>query len=476
MATRVLEAQDAAFRELQEGIATIQREQHVVSDFPADVQAAAEQDAREPRMPELDLTQLEFVTIDPVGAMDLDQAMHLESAGDGYVVHYAIADVMAFVAPGDPVDRAAHERGESLYGANSKVPLHPKVLSEGAASLLPDQDRPAFVWTIALDANGGMTDVSVQRARVRSRSKLDYAGVQQTIDRAPAGSTLALLRTIGELRIAQEAERGGVSLPMPAQEIDMVDDRCRLEYREMLPVESWNAQLSLLTGFAAASIMIEHKVGILRTLPPAPEDAVRRLRRTARALGIDWPNTMEHPEFIRSLDPSRPADAAMVVACTSLLRGAGYASFRDHLPEVTEHAALASPYAHVTAPLRRLVDRYGLEICAALCAGEEVPTWVVEGMDDVPDVMRESGRKSHAYENAVLDLVEALTLRNRVGERFEAVVLEVEHDDERRGTVMLRDPAVEAPVTCTAPLPVGEDVTVTLAEADPETRKVRFTL
>ena len=101
---------------------------------------------------------------------------------------------------------------------------------------------------------------------------------------------------------------------------------------------------------------------------------------------------------------------------------------------------------------------------------------MLEGMDEVPDLMRDSGRKSHAYENAVLNLVEALTLRSRVGERFEAVVLEVEHDDEREGTVMIREPAVEAPVTSTSPLPVGEDVTVTLAEADPATRKVRFTL
>ncbi len=199
------------------------------------------------------------------------------------------------------------------------------------------------------------------------------------------------------------------------------------------------------------------------------------LRRTARALGIDWPNTMGHPEFIRSLDPSRPAHAAMVVACTRLLRGAGYAAFRGHVPEQAQHAALASPYAHVTAPLRRLVDRYGLEICAALCAGTEVPSWVVDGMDDVPEVMSDSGRRSHAYENAVVNLVEALTLHSRVGESFEGVVLQVENDDERKGTVMIREPAVEAPVTSRSPLPVGEDVTVTLAEADLTTRKVRFT-
>ena len=220
---------------------------------------------------------------------------------------------------------------------------------------------------------------------------------------------------------------------------------------------------------------MDGKVGILRTLPPAPEHEVRALRRTARALGIDWPNTMAHPDFIRSLDPSRPADAAMVVACTRLLRGAGYVAFQGKVPDQPEHAALASPYAHVTAPLRRLVDRYGLEICAALCAGTDVPAWVLDGMGALPDVMRDSGRRSHAYENAVLNLVEAMTLRTRVGEQFEGVVLEVEHDDERTGKVMVREPAVEAPVVSVSPLPVGEDVTVTLAEADPVTRTVRFT-
>jgi exoribonuclease R len=474
--TRVLQVRGATVEELRRGVEAIQQEQGLSPDFPAAVEKVAEQAAASPRLPERDLTALEFLTIDPVGAMDLDQAMHLEADGDGYVVHYAIADVMAFLEPGDPVDEESHRRGESLYGADGKVPLHPKVLSEGAASLLPDRERPAFVWTIRLDAAGRTTSASVERARVRSRQRLDYESVQREINRAEQGSTLALLRAVGELRVAQEAERGGVSLPMPAQEIEVTDDQWRLEYREMLPVESWNAQISLLTGFAAAAIMVEGEVGILRTLPPAPEYAVDKLRRTARALGIDWPASQGHADFIRSLDSSHPAEAAMVVASTTLLRGAGYAAFDGHPPEQPHHAALASTYAHVTAPLRRLVDRYGLEICTALCAGEPVPQWVLDRLPDLPETMRDSGRKANAYENAVLNLVEAATLQRRIGERFEAVVTELDHDDDRRGTVMLRDPAVEAPVTSGSPLPVGADVTVTLAEADVETRKVRFTL
>ncbi len=97
-------------------------------------------------------------------------------------MHYAIADLAAFIEPGDPVDVAANQRGETLYGADSKVPLHPTVLSEDAASLLPDQLRPALLWTIHLDETGEGTDVHVERARVRSTAKLDYAGVQQAID------------------------------------------------------------------------------------------------------------------------------------------------------------------------------------------------------------------------------------------------------------------------------------------------------
>ncbi len=476
MGTRVLRTAGAASADLRAGVAAIQAELKVTPEFPDEVQQAAERDASNPRLPDLDRTDLELVTIDPVGAMDLDQAMHLERSGDGYVVHYAIADVMAFVAPGDPVDVESHVRGESLYGADSKIPLHPTALSEGAASLLPDQVRPAFVWTIGLDATGAVRDAHVERARVRSRQRLDYAGVQPQVDRAPEGSTLALLKTVGELRLAQEAARGGVSLPMPSQEVDVEDDQWRLEYREMLPVETWNAQISLLTGIAAASIMLEGKVGIVRTLPPAPDWAVSRLRRTARALGIDWPSSQSHPDFIRSLDPSHPAEAAMVVACTSLLRGAGYAAFDGQLPDQTEHAALASSYAHVTAPLRRLVDRYGLETCTALCAGEPVPEWVRAGLADLPAIMQKSGQRARAYENAVLNLVEALTLRTRVGEQFKGVVIEHDHDDERKGVVMIREPAVEAPVTSQSPLPVGEEVSVTLATADPTTRKVSFTL
>ncbi|MGY2874438.1 exoribonuclease R [Marmoricola sp. URHA0025 HA25] len=475
MSQRVLRVRELK-DELEGWIREIQSELKIDADFPPEVVAEAVQAAKSPRLPELDRTDIPFLTIDPRGSRDLDQAMHLERDGDGYVVHYAIADLTAFVEPGGALDTEAHRRGESLYGADALVPLHPRELSEGAASLLPDQVRPAYLWTIKVAADGDGTDAKVERALVRSRSQLDYAGAQRMIDDGTGGPVLDLLKEVGQLRIHQEAERGGVNLPMPEQVIDCGTSPWRLEYRRLLDVETWNAQISLLTGFAAASMMVYARVGILRTLPPPPPEAVTRLHRTARGLGIDWPAEQTYPDFIRALDPAKANHEAMVVAATTLLRGAGYAAFDGEIPAQAEHSALASEYAHVTAPLRRLVDRYGLAVCAALSAGEEVPAWVRERLHDLPETMQRSGHLANAYENAVLDLVEAATLAGRVGERFAGVVVAAESDDPRKGDAVVREPAIEAKVAGEEPLPVGEDVELVLAEADPATRRVRFTL
>ena len=464
-------------QEMRDGIAAIQEEQELSPTFPDAVERAAAEAAANPRLPELDRTDIELVTIDPEGAKDLDQAMHIERDSQhqgGYVVHYAIADVAAFVSPGDPVDVEANRRGETLYGADSKIPLHPPVLSEGAASLLPDEVRPALLWTIRVDETGEGTDVEVERALVRSRAQLTYEAVQADVDAGRASELMGLLREVGELRLAREAARGGVSLPLPEQELVEEDGHWRLEFRSMTPVESWNAQISLLTGMAAASLMVYARVGILRTLPPADPRDVQRLHRTARALGIDWPAEQLYPDFIRTLDPSMPTHAAMVVACTRLLRGAGYVAFDGELPEQPQHAALASEYAHVTAPLRRLVDRYAGEICVALCAGTDVPDWVVAAMGELPDTMTESGRRANQYENAVVDLCEAELLKERVGEAFIAVVVEVDEKDATKGDVTIQDPAIEARVSGSADLPLGEEVRVRLAQADPASRAVSF--
>jgi exoribonuclease R len=461
-------------RLLVEGLAAIREQLAVPADFPPEVLACARRHGVAAPARGADRTDLELVTIDPAGACDLDQALHITRSEHGYVVSYAIADVAAFLAPGDPVDLEAHRRGMTLYAPDHRTPLHPPELSEGAASLLPGETRPALLWTIRLDLHAKLTDVDVVRATVRSLEQLTYAQAQAEIDGGAARETLALLREVGELRLQRERDRGGVSLQIPDQEVRTDQGGWTLDFRTPLPVEGWNAQVSLLTGMAAAHIMLYGQVGILRTLPPADNASLRRLRQTAKALHIRWLPETDYPEFVRSLDPARPDHAAMLNACTTLFRGAGYQAFSGSIPEDVEHAALAIEYAHVTAPLRRLVDRYAGEICLALCAGEPVPGWVLQALDALPEEMEVAERRAKKYERAILDLVEVFLLADRVGEVFTATVVVVDSNDAR-GVVLVKDPAVAGKVRG-GELPLGHEVRVRLTSADYAVGAVEFEL
>lgn len=461
---------DDAAQEMRDGFARIRTELGLPEEFPAEVTAEAERAAKEPRLPAYDLTELPFLTIDPPGSTDLDQAMHLERRASGYRLRYAIADVAAFVAPGDAVDAEAHRRVETLYSPDMRTPLHPPVLSEGAASLLPGETRPSVLWTLDLDADGELTTVEVQRALVRSRDRLDYADVQQRVDSGGADERLVLLAEVGRLRKELEVQRGGISLPIPEQEVEETEAGFRLAYRVSLPAESWNEQVSLLTGMAAADLMLHGEVGVLRTLPSAPEDAIRVLRRSARALGIDWPAGTSYAEVIRGLAPAQPRHAAFLEDSTSLLRGAGYTAFDGGVPEQATHAAVAAEYAHATAPLRRLVDRYVSEVCLALCAGEDVPGWVRAALPDLPEEMADGSRRAGALERECVALMEAVVLRDAVGQEFDAVA--VEAHEKGGGTVQLAEPAVRARYD--GELPLGEPARVRLVEADVAARSVRF--
>jgi exoribonuclease R len=463
---------EPAGRELRAGFARIRDELNLPVEFPAEVLAEAEQAAKSPDLPSYDVTDLPFLTIDPPDSMDLDQAMHLERRGSGYRVRYAIADVAAFVRPGGAIDQEAHRRRETLYSPDTRTPLHPPLLSEGAASLLPDQVRPALLWTLDLEADGEETAVDVRRALVRSRDRLDYAEAQDLVDSGRADERLQLLAEVGKLRMALEVERGGVSLPIPEQEVVEDHGSFRLEYRVTRPVESWNEQISLMTGMAAAALMLHGEIGVLRTLPKAPDGALARLRRAAQALGVSWPARRSYAEVVHGLDPANPRHAALLEEATSLLRGAGYTAFDGGVPEQATHAAVAAAYAHTTAPLRRLVDRYVGEVCLALCAGTDVPGWARSALPKLPEEMGEADRLAHELERACVALMEAVVLHGREGQEFDAVVVELDGAGGG-GTVQLVDPAVRA--SCAGDLRLGEPVRVRLAEADVANRSVRFT-
>jgi exoribonuclease R len=451
--------------------AAIRVEVAVPEEFPPEVVAEAERRAAEPPLPELDATDVPLVTLDPVGSRDLDQAVHLAATANGYRVSYAIADVGAFVRLGGALDAEARRRGQTLYSPDRRTPLHPPVLSEGAASLLADGLRPAVLWTIDLDADGEPVRVDLRRARVRSRAQLDYPAVQAQADAGTLPEPLELLPEVGTLLQRRAVERGAIELGTPDQEVvAATGGGWTLALRGDLAVEGWNAQISLLTGRCAAALMLEGGVGLLRTLPPARREDVDRLRLLAPALGVDWPADAGPGAVIAALDPARPGHAAFLEEAVTLLRGAAYTPFDGAPPEQPVHSGVAAPYAHVTAPLRRLVDRFGTEVCLALAVGREPAPELRAALPALPGLMSASDRRTREVERAVVDATEAWLLRDRVGQSFSAVVVDAE---DGRGTVVLDGLAIRGRVTGEGLRP-GTRVRVRLEEADVAGRVVRF--
>jgi exoribonuclease R len=328
------------------------------------------------------------------------------------------------------------------------------------------------LWTIDLAADGAVAGVDVGRALVRSRAKLDYASVQRDADAGAPHPSVALLSEVGRLLVARGLERGAVSLPLPEQEIDPDGDGWRLSLRAPVAVEEYNAQISLLTGMAAARIMLDGGVGLLRTMPPPPDGTIRALRLAAKALEVPWPENATPGQVIAGLDPAQPRAAAFLDQAAEMMRGAGYTPFDGAPPPQPLHAAVAAPYAHVTAPLRRLADRYVTEVCLALHAGAEVPAWARAALPGLPEVMSRTDRVAGAAERAAVDLVEAVLLQDRVGETFDAAVLDVD-PAKHRADIAIDDPPVRA--RCEGEgFPLGERIAVRLTEADPAKRRVVF--
>ncbi|MDN3443375.1 RNB domain-containing ribonuclease [Microbacterium sp. APC 3901] len=461
-------APSAAQTELAAALAALRESLDAPTDFPASVVAEAE--ASEAAVPELDLRDIPFATLDPLESRDLDQAFHLERDGSGYRVRYAIADVPGFVTPGGEVDAEARRRGQTLYAADGRIPLHPKVLSEDRASLLADVDRPALVWTFALDSAGVVEEFRLERALIRSRAQLDYASTQAALDHGEGGPA-ALLPEIGALRIEQEKIRGGASLNLPDEEVTRAaDGTYAIERRHPLPVEEWNAQLSLMTGMAAASLMVGAGIGILRTMPQPDEKSYDAFRHQTEALGRPW-TTGTYGDYLRELDREDPMTLPILEAAASLFRGAGYAAFDGSVPPDVEQAAIAAPYAHATAPLRRLIDRWSLAICLAVSEGREVPSWVRESLSDLPALMQESGQRASRLDSATINCVEAALMTPLVGSAVDATVIEIRGE---RATVQIADPAVTASAPIPADTAPGAVVRLRVVRADIARGEIEF--
>ena len=447
---------------LSRGLAAIRTRFQVPQGFPPAVLAAAEAAARRAPTEHVDRTDRHFVTLDPASATDLDQAFAIEPSGADLLLHYAIADVAWFVADGDALDVEAWRRGTTLYLPDGKAGLYPRALSEGAASLLPDGPRPAVIFTVRVAPDGAVHLDGAERAIIRSTAKLAYDSVRDA-DLPPG-----FVELTSRLQQA-EARRGAARVDPPEQEVAAREDGSfDLVFRPRLVSEERNAALSLAANMAIADALYAHRTGLFRVMAEPDDAAVARLRQTAIAFGLDWPPMAPLAQFETTLDGADPKQAAFMLAVRRAGQGASYQPLQNGI--VPWHAAVAATYAHATAPLRRLADRYVIRATLAIANGQPVPAAVTDAFGKLPAVMARADAMGGQIDRAVIDLAEAVMLQGREGQTFAAVVTDA---DDRGARIQLRDLPVVARLAMSGAEP-GNAITVKLTAADPERQRITF--
>jgi exoribonuclease R len=408
--------------------------------------------AADPTIKRRDATELAMVTLDPTTSTDLDQAFYVQSEGLGsdrlIVLHYAIADIGAFVARGSSIEAQAWKQGTTVYCPDGSIPLYPRILSSQRASLLPDGPRPAVLLTVVVDSKGISTLRMVEQATVQSRAKLAY----ETVDIETLSDDMKeLARRIA----AAEVARGAARVDRPEQEIEPdvnAPDGLSLKFSPHLPSETYNAALSLATNLAVGQYFLQANIGLFRVMDDPNEHEIKSLRAQAKVLGIAWKSDENLQAVVSRLTTTDQRDLAFSMAIRKAGGSARYMLWpfesqneEQKLRNAQQakqpwHAAIAASYAHATAPMRRLADRYVLDLLVAHFAKDtDAVIELQRTLALLPSVMETSERVGAKIDRDCLEAIESSLLKPLIGQERSATVIDVSHDGLQ---VQMNEPAV----------------------------------
>jgi len=379
-----------------------------------------------------DLRSLVTFTIDPSTARDFDDAISAEVLGDGHWrVWVHIADVSAYVRPGSPIDREAHRRGTSVYVPGLVEPMLPEVLSNGACSLVPGEDRLAV--TVELEIRGEeVASSTAYRSMICSDTRLDYDRVDRFFsgEEQPHGvwvESLAAARAAAA-RLKERRDREG-ALAIISTEQDFTFNKAG-HVTDLLPaVQTESHQLiehlMVAANEAVAERLAKARAPALYRVHEQPDGAAaERLLAQLTSLGVPTPPAPEHISG---------ADAEAIIAAASQLiaqeaerndgegtLGLGSLVLRSQQkarydPANLGHAGLHSEaYCHFTSPIRRYPDLVcHRALLSTIGAGEEAPRG--GGVLDELGVWT-SGRERDAMtiERGADDIARAFLLEHRM--------------------------------------------------------------
>jgi ribonuclease R len=334
--------------------------------------ALAQAEAAQPVTPagRLDLRRVPLVTIDGADARDFDDAVWAEPDPDtanegGWHLVVAIADVAHYVRPDDPLDRAAYERGNSVYFPDRVVPMLPEALSNDLCSLRPNEDRACLAAQLWIDGHGRLKRHRFDRAIMRSAARLIYDQVQAALDGRPDDTTGPLLEPVlkplyGAYRLLARARkrRGTLEIELPERQIVLGGDGkvARIAPRARFDSHKLIEEFMIVANVAAAEALEAKRQPCMYRVHDAPDpERVQALREFLETLGFTLAKgqVLKPAQFNQILERSTGTPHARMIH-ELVLRSQAQAQYS---PDNLGHFGLAlRRYAHFTSPIRRYSD------------------------------------------------------------------------------------------------------------------------
>jgi ribonuclease R len=380
-----------------------------------------------------DLRALPLVTIDGETAKDFDDAVYCETAGKGFRLLVAIADVSHYVHAGDALDADARERGNSVYFPRRVIPMLPEKLSDGICSLLPDADRLAMVCEMNVSARGELTRYEFYPGVIRSHARLTYTQVAYALYDDPAAPDVATAPLLDELRVLDAVFRALLVARGRRGAIDFETVETRLVFdangkiERILPAPRNDAHRVIEECMLAANVCAsdflqrqEHTALYRIHEGPTPEK-LEALRGFLKSFGLalgggDSPHARDYARLLEQVR-NRPDVQLLQTVLLRSLRQAVYS------PENVGHFGLAyEAYTHFTSPIRRYPDLViHRAIKAALAGGaHDAGDWLALG---VHCSMTE--RRADDATRDVTAWLKCYYMRDRVNEEFDGSITAV---------------------------------------------------
>jgi ribonuclease R len=384
----------------------------------------------------VDLRNVATFTIDGEDARDFDDAVSVQSLSEGRIrLQVSIADVAHYVRRGAPLDVEAFERGTSAYFPDRVIPMLPERLSNGIASLIPGEDRLTLTAEMEFDEEGRRTYSKIYESVIRSWGRWTYTGVARLLSGEPAegitehAEAVRLMHLLMRRLRSMRERRGSLDFDLPEPDI-VLDATGRPE--EILRAERNDAhriieEFMIAANEAVADWFVHNKKGtIYRVHAPPDIMKIRAFVEFARSYG-HFPDfgalasSRAIGAFLRDIR-GMPAERALNhLLLRSMMRA-------EYSEENTGHYGLASErYLHFTSPIRRYPDLIVHRLAKAILHRAPEP----EDRASLRRIAQQSSARevsASVCEYAVLDVIRAYFMRDRVGEEFDGIISGVIED------------------------------------------------